>query len=840
MTYYLLSVSAGNHQNERSLEASTALGAGGGAIGIPESHRSTDPNRSGISQLVTPPRSNVTNPTSLQRPQQQQQQLRIPQTAPARHRTSSWESLVSSNDVDYDVVPRGTIYLQGCTVRENETLSRPQEHLYCWTIAPASSNSNNNNNNHNSLDSEIHLAARTFEHRQIWIEKILQVCQSTPTSISLPRLNITTEEVAVTDPTRNMNYEEELSSNLTPPLVDQEWKWSGDSQALVEHAPASLAQQLAQKFQTFTAVVDEINEYPDGMPQGSSSGGERWKPLLDRGDRLVAYSRTIDTPTINANQSTANTASSKIQATIVKSIALLDHPAKQVFSLLIDITRRQEFETNVRHCQRLKVVNSHTFHDYYVYNAVWPTKAREFTVTTHWGVVSKPSSGEQAIVILSFSSPEASSLQPVERNNIRAHLIVSMYLIRPMGDGQCHLSRLLCFDPSGGISRQLANVIVTQQAKLPGVLSEYLDRHETVPPNRLSGNDLTNENLVKDVISRLPELNTITTADHSVRRRLKYQPESADVAENEHAQILSVEKQRGGGDILRKPPGLGVQTMLILGPVLLYRFFLFVDTGMAFTLFLAAVFTCMRKLVMLHMGPMVSSSPRHQGDDLIGSTTCRFLVDLKGVLRYIANKKEEREELNRGVADVSVVHLVASAVAKALAREAGLRRRRVSMPLMMIDEYVDQSADPVSVSISEAAGGGIVTLLGVDRKGVQTIADEIDTASGDGKNEVPPTVGECLVLATPDYEQSEMEVDVASVHHSSVTVVAVIGGVRLDYGSRLPHSRSQRRTPSTTSARPVLHLSLTIRCPHQTDIVACRRFAEDVQKLLQFPEMCDD
>jgi len=83
-------------------------------------------------------------------------------------------------------------------------------------------------------------------------------------------------------------------------------------------------------------------------------------------------------------------------------------------------------------------------------------------------------------------------------------------------------------------------------------------------------------------------------------------------------------------------------------------------------------------------------------------------------------------------------------------------------------------------------------------------------------------------------------VDVASVHHSSVTVVAVIGGVRLDYGSRLPHSRSQRRTPSTTSARPVLHLSLTIRCPHQTDIVACRRFAEDVQKLLQFPEMCDD
>jgi hypothetical protein len=55
---------------------------------------------------------------------------------------------------------------------------------------------------------------------------------------------------------------------------------------------------------------------------------------------------------------------------VIKSVALLDHPPKQIFSLLIDIARRKDYETNVRSDERMKEVNPHTFYDYYAYNAV--------------------------------------------------------------------------------------------------------------------------------------------------------------------------------------------------------------------------------------------------------------------------------------------------------------------------------------------------------------------------------------------------------------------------------------------------------------------------------------
>ena len=52
-----------------------------------------------------------------------------------RRRTWSESSNVSENSVDYDVVPRGTIYLLGgCSVEANDALTRPEDNLYAFTI----------------------------------------------------------------------------------------------------------------------------------------------------------------------------------------------------------------------------------------------------------------------------------------------------------------------------------------------------------------------------------------------------------------------------------------------------------------------------------------------------------------------------------------------------------------------------------------------------------------------------------------------------------------------------------------------------------------------------------
>jgi hypothetical protein len=88
-----------------------------------------------------------------------------------RLRTTSWDSQVSGvseNSVDYDVVPRGTIFLLGCTVYVNDLLSKPSENLYAFTIRPpAQSNHRTGGGGGGGGESSVHLAARSIDARQM-------------------------------------------------------------------------------------------------------------------------------------------------------------------------------------------------------------------------------------------------------------------------------------------------------------------------------------------------------------------------------------------------------------------------------------------------------------------------------------------------------------------------------------------------------------------------------------------------------------------------------------------------------------------------------------------------
>ena len=83
-----------------------------------------------------------------------------------RRRTFSESSNVSAPTmIDCDVVPRGTIYLLGSTVEANEALTSQEEDLYALTIT-----------NHENASS-CHIATRTVESRDQWIDRIRLVCQ---------------------------------------------------------------------------------------------------------------------------------------------------------------------------------------------------------------------------------------------------------------------------------------------------------------------------------------------------------------------------------------------------------------------------------------------------------------------------------------------------------------------------------------------------------------------------------------------------------------------------------------------------------------------------------------
>jgi PH domain len=317
-----------------------------------------------------------------------------PQRGSSRDRTTSWDSAISAvseNTVDYDVVPRGTIYLLGCTVAINDALSRPNGNLFAFTIRPPV-----------HTEPNIHLAARTAEARDVWVERIDRVCrvgspremvnstaletqrqptlvsatpltQRTPLTHQRPREQSTPSMLPSTarglqrQPLRERILEEG-SSPLRPTASifsgiqdEQQDTWSalGSPETTYAGVPESLASRIRQTLESYLHQCDDCD-----------AESNDWKQLFSHeGTEHCAYQRVDGQG-----------------RTTIKSVALLDHPPKQIFSLLIDISRRKDYETNVRSDERMKEVNPHTFYDYYAYNAVrtWQRSCREQGVGNSW------------------------------------------------------------------------------------------------------------------------------------------------------------------------------------------------------------------------------------------------------------------------------------------------------------------------------------------------------------------------------------------------------------------------------------------------------------------------
>lgn len=892
-----------------------------------------------------------------------------------RDRTTSWDSQVSENTVDYDVVPRGSIYLLGgCTVEMNESLSKPREHVFAFTIK-------------SPHQTEIHLAARSAQARRVWVEKLWRVCDCAtsaaplqqqqqaaaapplPLTVSLglqPRQRSSAERLRAVPSVAEMNeYHEEndnaddAASEFFQEAVQEEqssanptelttWQSTSPTSSLYANVPADLAQDIQHRLDKYLPMIDESSPHyakNNWTKLFERNGHEAYVTVLPNSQQQTT---TPGTPTTNTTTATP-TASTEGTA-VVKTIAYLEHSPRQVFNLLMDPSRRREYESDVRSTCRLQTYNPHTFLDLTLYNPIWPMSARELATVVHWQVMSKKkkkkskdnddnndnNNDERSLVLVAFSCPQAQALQqPVEsRNVVQAHLLLSLFVLRPMADYTAtQMIRLvsLWVDPkvggfysvdvaaAAGSGRtrhggRLQKFVLGQMAGLSTVMARYLQRHEPLPPSgRLTG-PLDNALIIRDIIQHLPD----STSNHHLQRKASSsssfksarlagdgQPQQDDadgISRNDNdddsgrwdRSITPLTGASRSSSLVR--PALERQATCLLAPVLLFQMLQWNGSdflpppSFALVLFCIAAFYAIRQVVLWHIETIYPSArktttmmPIWENNDthnrVLGPMTCRFTVDLKGIIRFVTNKKEDREELGQGTAEVSVIHLVASALARALKKEASLRQRRVTLPWLWIDKVVDVSSDPIRVSVSEN-GGRWLTLDCVDSRPVQDIADDLaeqeerqfrqniqqsmpscKTTTATTRRQLP-ALGECLVLATPDMDQSDPDTDFnvsvlpSQALANNVAVVAVIGGVKLEhYGRRnsgtgisstMHHAANGSIAGSTAPApRPVLTLTLTILGPLQqdtattADFVTCRRLAEDVKILLQFPEMCE-
>jgi hypothetical protein len=215
-------------------------------------------------------------------------------------------------------------------------------------------------------------------------------------------------------PTTNTNNDSVQSSSSTPsnPTISSSSTtycgWETDTfmnvtSSVYTNVPSSLAQTIRDKIQHYLAIVD-YSKTTFGTTTTSSTNTNRqqqkqsligisnWKELSTKTKsehvhlQLKAYQcdydpfigRLMSSPnSISINNNNNNNSTNK-KYVLIQSTIQFPYPAKQVFHLIIDSNRRKQYETNIRHAQRIQQYNPHTYIDYYASNAVWPTAAREF------------------------------------------------------------------------------------------------------------------------------------------------------------------------------------------------------------------------------------------------------------------------------------------------------------------------------------------------------------------------------------------------------------------------------------------------------------------------------
>lgn len=686
-----------------------------------------------------------------------------------RSRTISWDSLASEQSVDYDVLPRGSLSLENCKVTRSGTSAKND--LFMFTVV-------------SSNNEKFHLAARNEASRSAWMQRIMAVSRG----LSLPAN-------ALSSILRNSSEVVGTPTRLDTPTPHSGCRHSVNWDFMQEgpyslNVPDSLTNRLRQTMEKYLSLVaqDKTN-WTILQPKKQLCGGHSYETL----------SRTY--PDGHG---------------MIYTVADFQNitPA-QLFSTSIDPARRKRMEPTLSDASRAHVYNPHTFLDVYQFRGVWPVAAREFAVAVHWQVVEWKSG--PAIVAYSFSCPEADQAVPeIKLGTVRAKLIINFGIIEARNAGS-RWTRIASFDLMGGISQSLSNVVLMQQSAMPELLVNYFEQSHVPNPTSILSNDAIREKIIGPILG---------VPDYCIRRQLEFfppVPESPDVTSLSEETEQCVHKE-----LPSQPPTLQAEAVILLAPLFGYQILSSVHLdNLAFWSFCIALWFSIRQIVYLHLvrGPILSRGLGLE-PPLTSTVTCRISVPAKGIHRYLANAKEDKEERRLFHHDITYVHLVILAVAKALAKEKQMCARRHCIPWLMIDTTVDISLEPITVSVSEN-GGSVIHLENAQGRSVQSIADELTEAennrdrgyfsAGESK------LGHCLVLASHD--ENLATVDAAVSPRPEVGVVAVVGGLQERVDGNMPN---------------ILTVSLTIAVPISADVSACRRYAADVQKHLQFPELCDD
>jgi hypothetical protein len=741
-----------------------------------------------------------------------------------RRRTFSESSNVSENTVDYDVVPRGTIFLLGSTVEVNESLTRPEEQLYALTIT----------DHENSV--HCHLAARTLESQEQWVTQIAYACQGyhdeqsqrqhggrppiarlmTPTTASRTRSietptpsrgNLRRTEPST--PTANQNGT--TATTIRQPFLRQQ-SVPGDEPSIQEDLPSEsythIQEQQSRRSTkggwtvvkteklTKNVPIDLANQIDDVLakylPYVDDKDHPEWKLRSDSND--VHFSVHVEKPMIRSIRTVSK------------------HHPMEYLRILLNFSQSMEYETNVRTVSVLKQFNANTSFVYKAYHPVWPTSARDFAAVTFWCLLDRvgvPSMADkQALCLVSFSCDEADEMKPPEPNHVRGTLDVSLNFFRLTENGTCYHSRIMSYSLNGTIPIKMMRSILEQQATMPRVMDVYLSNRKKRSEESLPtfGNYM-DYNTVYKFLEDIDDANGQTITHHQDLDR------SLSI-------VTSKKKRVGTKRTTQGPPLWKHEAVVLLTPIVVYNLVSILTPGFGALSFAIMSMYAIRWVILQHLLAFFSLSPINADSTRCsvivgaGTTSCRFNVDLKGVLRFLANEKESKAHLEEAGTEILVSHIVVRSLAKAMVESPGLISR--NYPFL-------PSLSSVDVMVHDQKSSSAIWVLNPDDMSIQDVADFLALQSTTSATSLCTYVRgvfgpTCRLWTSPDSIHSQVDVDVNTI---DCPVVVCISGIRLEKESKTP----------------TLSVSVNLK---SANVDSCRSFSERVQRLIQFPEMCDD
>mmetsp|Transcript_46606 Transcript_46606/g.113535 ORF Transcript_46606/g.113535 Transcript_46606/m.113535 type:complete len:918 (+) Transcript_46606:218-2971(+) len=799
-------------------------------------------------------------------------------TSANRRRTFSETSNVSESTLDYDVIPRGTIYLLNATVEKNPSLTRPDEELFVLTITDKQDGTSNN--------IQCHLAARSEEARDQWIHQIRNVCQPMPTAEYQRRRHARQRRTRGADtpnprdqqhhrhqdpnsrPLQNRRYQEqqqqeqeqnpldEFARHRTPPRSNLR---GNIARSLSPHpltevvvrdgdAPRNTSSpgQVGSNSQSglLSAQQSIKNEWTAVPCPETASGGNIpsnvSKEIDDVLQRYLPYVDDEDHPDfkLRYNKNGIHCSVHKEQPALIRSIRReTKHHPVEYLQVLWDLQQADGYETNLKTQELIRQLNNQTAFVYQSYHAVWPTAPRDFTVVAHWRLLQQrrrtgnqrtgtdadhKDDVEYALCLVTFSSQAADELMPVDDRHVRGTLVVGLHFWRLNDDSKTSKGR------GRDISCSYTRIIsYNLNGNIPSQITKAVLEQQAALPRILdlylekkkqdSSYTVFNHQMDYDrVIQDLKKM-TIQSSGSSSSKKFGDRSESMAVS----SRNATTKKD------LRSHLPIGQDALLLLGPLVITKMLSLFSIYLPVIVLPIWTILLLRWLALRHIQSIMQEVPSNMiGNSMTstmsprkGTTCCRFSVDLKGVMRFLENEKEAKAHLGRVGSEVELAHCIVAALAKGIGKSPHLFSRRV-LPTTSRCFY---SFD-IAVHDDYTPNGNIKIIRNADGKTVQDLADFFSSGRDPHSDStfhkllLGKALGpSCRLFMAPHSDHTEVDVDVSM---DDCPVTCCISALRSQKGQK----------------SPLIHVGINIQ---STDVNGCREFAEEVQKNLQFPEMLE-